>query len=303
MPTGDTTRQAVAGYFAGGDGAFDRDTIEKILFSSDTNSVLSAVLTTASLWHTGYANSGVAGYVNGGEDATAPYLSRVDKLAFPAETKSATTALGGPREQANGFANFAVAGYVAGGFSGAATLTTVSKNSFPSDTVTTTTSLTNSHQSGAGFANTGVAGYIASGTDGTNRINTVEKLTFPSDTRSTLAATVTTAAQFMGSGFSNQAVAGYSAGGADVSSQISTVDKFAYATDTKSVTTSLSEIADLSFAMSNSGVAGYVALGRTTTTSRNVDKFSFPSDTLTTLTNKLTTARRRGSGFSDEGVF
>ena len=84
----------VAGYFGGGyTGSAELDEIDKITFAADTKTTLAATLSSERAWVTGMADSGVAGYFGGGGEAGgATYLSGVDKIAFPADTKTTLAA-------------------------------------------------------------------------------------------------------------------------------------------------------------------------------------------------------------------
>ena len=97
---------------------------------------------------------GVAGYVAGGSNGTVR-VTRVDKITFPADTKTTLSAtLTGIIYHSAGFANSGVAGYVAGG----ATLTDrIDKITFPADTKTTLSAvLTVAVTRCYGFADSGV---------------------------------------------------------------------------------------------------------------------------------------------------
>jgi len=59
MPTGDETVNPVAGYFGGGYDGARVSGIDKITFSADTKSTLSATLTSARSDLAGMADSGV----------------------------------------------------------------------------------------------------------------------------------------------------------------------------------------------------------------------------------------------------
>jgi len=103
----------VAGYFGGGfmtASSIELNVIDKITFAADTKTTLSATLSSARAWVTGMADSGVAGYFGGGgEAAGATYLSGVDKIAFPADTKSTLSAtLSQNKYGMAGFANCGV---------------------------------------------------------------------------------------------------------------------------------------------------------------------------------------------------
>ena len=177
-----------------------------------------------------FQNLGVAGYFGGGADAAR--LSGIDKITFPADTKTTLSAtLSGQRDQLAGMANSLVAGYFAGGFDlglGSAT-SGIDKITFPADTKTTlSATLTTATRKLAGMAHSAVAGYFGGGQTPLNRI---DKITFPADTKTTLSATLSTARD-RHAGMANSAVAGYFGGGFDTA-LISAIDKIAFPADTK----------------------------------------------------------------------
>ena len=97
----------------------------------------------------------VAGYVAGGYGGS--YLTGIDKITFPADTKTTLSAtLTSVRSNEAGFANSGVAGYVAGGANSTVYLSDIDKITFPADTKTTlSATLTSARGEGAGFANSG----------------------------------------------------------------------------------------------------------------------------------------------------
>ena len=130
---------------------------------------------------------GVAGYFGGGY---APSLtSRIDKITFPADTKTTLSAtLSSARSELSAMANSAVAGYFGGGYDGA-NISGIDKVSFPADTKTTlSATLTAGRSELGGMANSGVAGYFGGGDPATDII---DKVSFPADTKTTLSATIT----------------------------------------------------------------------------------------------------------------
>jgi hypothetical protein len=103
-------RIAVAGYFAGGlTGGSYLTTVDKFAFPSDSRSTLGTGLASGRMTAAGFANSGIAGYVAGG-NASGNFDS-VEKFAFPADSRSTlATGLSTARREMAGFANSAVAG-------------------------------------------------------------------------------------------------------------------------------------------------------------------------------------------------
>ena len=80
----------VAGYIGGG-GSPNLNRIDKITFSTDTKTTLSATLTTNRRNIAGMSNTGVAGYFGGGTDSVGS-IDGIDKIAFPADTKTTLSA-------------------------------------------------------------------------------------------------------------------------------------------------------------------------------------------------------------------
>ena len=90
---GGAADSGVAGYSAGGYDTASISGIDKIVFFLDVKSTLSATLTTARNALAGIANSGTAGYFGGGGEAGgATYLTAIDKITFPADTKTTLSA-------------------------------------------------------------------------------------------------------------------------------------------------------------------------------------------------------------------
>jgi len=201
----------VAGYVGGGVGGspdIRRDTVDKFAFPSDTRSTLGTGLSQARYFLAGFANSGVAGYFAAGNDGSAfSTTDRVDKFAFPSDTRS-TLSLSVANSIGAGFANSGVAGYHAGGQIYTTTFVKtaiVDKFAFPSDTRTTLgTGLSAAKSAPSGSADSGIAGYVAGG-ETTVRVTTVDKFAFPSDTRSTLG-TGLSAARDNSAGMANEGI-------------------------------------------------------------------------------------------------
>ena len=76
------------GYWAGGGSSID--VIDKVAFSDDTRATLDATLSGNSDSAAGCANSRVAGYVGGGNEASR--TDRIDKISFPGDGRSTLTA-------------------------------------------------------------------------------------------------------------------------------------------------------------------------------------------------------------------
>ena len=94
----------LAAYFAGGIDTNNISGIDKIAFSSDAKSTLSATLSTARYALAGAANSGTAAYFAGGNDGS--NISGIDKITFSGDAKSTLSAtLSSPRDVLAGAAN------------------------------------------------------------------------------------------------------------------------------------------------------------------------------------------------------
>jgi hypothetical protein len=109
-------------------------TLDKITFSSDTISTLSAILATNVYSRAAFANGTTAGYWAGGQPG---YVSTIDKLTFSGETASTLAAtLSTNRHGASGYSNSGTAGYAAGGSDGSV-LSGIDKITYASDTKST----------------------------------------------------------------------------------------------------------------------------------------------------------------------
>jgi len=281
-------RGAAAGGF--GYHVASQTAIYKIDSSNDTISTSSATLSVAvssGYGSGGLSNSGVAAYF-----APTGNSTTVDKIAFPADTRTTlATGLSIARNATGGMANVAVAGYFGGGVDNAGSnwYSTVDKFAFPSDTRSTTTSLALGVSNNRGCANSGTAGYytyaqVAPG----NASAYLNKLSFPSDTLSANAS-------YFPSGdiskafAANKGVAAYGGG-----------SKIAFPTDTRSAFTP-SGSGHGSQASSINGLLGYFATGFTGTTA---NKVLFATETGATLAGAFpTSVGYGGDGFGNSGVF
>jgi len=301
------TRVGVAGYFAGGLSVGVKLTeINKFAFLSETSSNSSTNLTTGRTYAAGFANSGAAGYVAGGEDVSAANLSSIEKIAFPDDTQSVlsatlTTVMAGGA----GMANSNVAGYIGGGYN-AGGLNRIDKIAFSNDAKSTlAATLTSTRTNNAGFSNDGVAGYFGGGYDHTasTRVNGIDKIAFPADTKSTLAGTLTNAieAPF---GVADSTNAGYVGGGRTPTVQ-SGIDKIAFSSDTKStLSATLTTARYLTRAVANSNVACYVGGGENSSgaTIDTIEKITLPYDTLSVLSVTLSRKNLGMAPFSNQGT-
>ncbi len=149
------------------------------------------------------------------------------------------------------------------------------------------------------------AGYIMGGAGG--YLDTVDRFSFPSDARTTLG-TGLSSARHSGAGFSNSGTAGYAAGGGTTGNTPSTtVDKFAYSDDSRSTLgTGLADArTNVCFGFSNSGTAGYIGGGWSSTGSAatdKTDKFAFSDDSRSTISDTLVAAAQYIAGMTNSGT-
>lgn len=149
------------------------------------------------------------------------------------------------------------------------------------------------------------AGYIMGGAGGF--LDTVDRFSFPSDARTTLG-TGLSSARHSGAGMSNSGVAGYAAGGGTTgNTPQTTVDKFAYSDDSRSTLgTGLADTrTNVPFGFSNSGTAGYIGGGWSSTGSAAIDKtdkFAFSNDSRSTISDTLVATAQYIAGMTNSGT-
>ena len=294
-------------YFAGGYSTATATTlsgIDKIDFSNDSISTLSATLTTTRSSLAGAANSGTAAYFAGGQSGV--FYSGIDKIAFVGDTKSTLSAtLTSARYALAGMANSGTAAYFSGGYDGAF-LSGIDKIAFAADTKTTLSATLSPIRTYAqGLANSGVAGYTGPGYTGVGAVytNTINKILFSNDTVSTLAATLTADGTDVMTA-ANSGTAGYWAGGAanSGSTLINSIDKLLFSNETKStISATLTSAIYSGAGAAKSGTAAYFAGGTSPNTAR-VDKLAFSGDTKSTLSATLSSVRQSMGGAANSGT-
>jgi hypothetical protein len=249
----------------------------------------------------------LAGYFAGGAGSDGGSgTTTVNKFAFPSDTRSTlATGLSANTARTAGMANSNVAGYVGREDNASAT----EKFAFADDTRTVlSVGIEFGRNVYAGHANSGVAGYFLGGKRSDNGQGTdrATKLTFATDTTSNLTALEFPTREL--AGMANSGVAGYTGGGfrTDASARTAIVRKMAYPGDTNSTLgTGLSIATDQLAGMANSGVAGYFGGGIDTnsfTRTAVVHKFTFPSDTHSTLGTGLSAGRFGLAGMAHSGT-
>jgi hypothetical protein len=289
------------GYFAGGSivGGIAQATIDKFSLPSDARTTLGTGLAVATEKGPGFANSGVAGYMAGGNTGSGT-TNIIRKTTFATDAQStAASNLSVLLVNAGGMANSGVAGYVGGGFdaTNGNNYTSIEKLSFPAESRSILSgTLSGGGQGWCGWANSGVAGYLA------HNFN-VNKISFPSDTVSSVSGGMGVQRAYAGA-MANSGTAGYVASGAPA--YATSINKFTFPTDTRSTLgATVSAGREGLSGMANSGTAGYWGGGfayspdRTFTT---VDKLTFASDTTSTLGTGLSLSRAYTGAFANSGT-
>jgi hypothetical protein len=201
-----------AGYFYGGETNSSNgrtSVIQKLTFSNESRSTISGKLS-ATRYQTGaFANSGTAGYVLGGEQASGE-VTNIDKLTFSNDTVSLISGkLNVARRLVGCLANSGTAGYIGGGYNSSSSyLSSVEKLTFSNDTVSTVSNtLAQNGGIRPSFANSGTAGYMTggNGAGGLPGFSTINKITFSNDAIATLGTTFGVSLA-INSGFANSGV-------------------------------------------------------------------------------------------------
>ena len=287
-----TTAQLRFGYAFGGAAASSSTTVDKFTFPAFTRSTLGTGLSVANAYTAGHANSGVAGYCQGGSGGT----TMSNKFVFSTDARSNVAWLNPLIHSGAGCANSGTAGYVGGGTDGTRTAD-ASKLTYSSDTTSTISSVLTTGTNALGaMANSGTAGYWSGGYTGSGGASATNKLTFSSDTSA--VSTALAAYRYGCFGMANSGTAGYICGGSDGSSFSTVVDKWLFATDARSTTTALSVARTYGMGFADSGTAGYFGSGQSGGGSYepSIDKFAFPSDTRSAAASSMSTSVEGASG-------
>lgn len=155
--TGAMANSGTAGYAHGGNRTDDygfTSYVDKITFSNDSKSTISATLSSINARNAAHANSGTAGYFLGG----LINLTTIDKITFSSDSKSAVSGgMSTPRNYHAGFANSGTAGYAAGGNNTSGTrLSSIEKLAYSNDAVSSTSvTMASARNNPAGFADSG----------------------------------------------------------------------------------------------------------------------------------------------------
>jgi len=251
------------------------------------------------------------GYICGGQTTGTVSTATVDKFAFSNDVRTTITALDGPTYLNSAFGNAGVAGYTAGGNGIPYQLDDIYKTSFVDDTQSTLSAvLPDNVNTQASMSNVAVAGYTAGGesSGGVQAHTSIDKLTYSSEAMSVLSAGLATGRRQV-SAFANSGTAGYVGGGNQGASSptyyaTNIIDKITFPGDAVSVlSATLSDITRQSTGFANSGVAGYICLGRADgTIVATVDKLTFSGESRSTLGTGLSAASATNSAMANSGT-
>jgi len=205
MATGGYSNESTAGYtlagFTNNPSSQLRNTIEKLTYSTESNSVLAATLSIPTDSFGSFSNSGTAGYHSGGWNSSSNQ-SYIDKVTYSTDSLSTLgSGLSVGRRTHEGFSLSGTAGYFMGGFT-TSIVTTVDKVSFPTDTVTTLgTGLTVATNQFYTFGSQDY-GYVLGGYTPSGLTSAIYKMNFLTDTFA-LSGTTISVAKSTGAGASN----------------------------------------------------------------------------------------------------
>ena len=197
-------------------------------------------------------------------------------------------------------------GYVMGSITPMST--SVQKMNILSETWGTIAATITVAQHAGAISNTGVAGYLLGGMDSVGVPQTlIQKITTPQDTKSNISSTLA-AAKFQQVQMVRGNIAGYTPGGANAgySTRYRTTDKLLYSTEIASTLgVTMAGGGNAGTGVTNGVTAGYHmggyvdALGGDHTIN---DKFTYSSETFSTLAAALPNGQREGVPASNEGV-
>ena len=302
--SGNLATVGIAGYTGGAGSISNR--IEKLLFSTETNSVLSAT-TTISMYAPGScSNDGTAGYIAGGAINGDTRYNNIDKLLYSNETKSAIAAASVEGRYKTGTSNSGTAGYFLGGNSPAtAWQSQIDKITYSNDARTTISAT----MSPAGFninqtmINKNVAGYVSNPYTSSGGTNSIQKLLFSTEVYSTISAT-NPLTGWGATETSNTSVAGYrwsqyNNAGATHSTSI---QKLLFSTETRSTLSNTITARTDAAGMSNATTGGYFCGGYSTGAPvTTIQKLLYGSEVTSVISSTLTNAERDLTGFSNNG--
>jgi hypothetical protein len=289
-----------AGYFAGGWGYNTVSFIDKLLFSDESRSTLTATLSQTAAVQSA-CNSSIAGYFAGGSG----YKSYIDKLLFSDETRSTLTSTLSRSIESNFACNSTLAGYFAGGFD-VNDYSFIDKLLFSDESRSTLTATLSQTIDSQSACNSTLAGYFAGGAGSSGYKSYIDKLLFSDESRSTLETVLSQTVWDQSA--CNSTSVGYFAGGINDNDQ-NFIDKLLFSNETRStLAATLSQSIDSQSAC-NSTLAGYFAGGtnynsQTEGTSYYsfIDKLLFSNETKSTLSTTLSQSIDNQSACQSGGI-
>jgi len=246
-----------AGYMFGGYTSARRNTVKKLLFSSDATSVITATMAQGRLYG-GSVSSATKAYQVGGNQSSPQFNSDGQVLLFSNETISTLSSMLSNACQSNAGISSIADGYgwsFGGYYSGPTYVSKTDKVQFSNDTISLDTGdIPSAVTSPTGMSNDGTAGYCLGGNDG-SRVNTVFKMPFSSSTWSTLGATLSVDLDSGGPTSINlKDNFGLMCGGLPSSGSISTTNKLTFSSDSRSTGAALPADRAVTYAFQNQGL-------------------------------------------------
>lgn len=273
--------------------------IDDIIFATDTSAELSAVLA-ASRFRASGINNDLAGYSIAGYNSGISTTSTIYKLLFSTEATSTPSATATISTQASAAMESSTKGYKAGGYDGAAYRSVIDAFTFSTEAVAALAATLAAILGYMSACASTTKGYYIGGTDGTQK-TTIQYVTFSTDARTTSGNTTTAILSDMACAFcGTRAVlmgGNYNAGTA-----YNKVAVFTYSDDTytnKAATLTTGRIHVISSGID--GPQGYLAGGLDsgeTTQYSSFEKFSYLSETISSVSGSLDTGRGATVGLS-----
>jgi hypothetical protein len=323
------------GYFGGGDPG-PVTTMDKIQYSNDTRAIVPGAALSAARTYLAATGNSTNGYFGGGF-APGGYFSTVNKLTYTSDTTAAVpgAALSAARSGLAATGN-STDGYFGGGRA-FASLATMDKVTYATDTrvavpsaalsaaryyLAATSARTNALPQPLAPTSTPVTslalgpalgfGYFGGGKIFINPIryfySTIDKITYSNDTTAAVPGAALSLSRSRPAATGNS-THGYFGGGWAGSGLLSTVDKIDYTTDTRLATIINLSVGGDGLAATGNSTDGYFGGGRAGggfTTTSNMNKLTYSSDTILAFPNaNLSTPRYGGAatGNSTHGYF
>jgi hypothetical protein len=279
------------GYFAGGynngggSNNYYYSFIDKLLFSNDSRTTLTATLS-QSISDQSACNSSIAGYFAGGynNNPSGPEYSFIDKLLFSDESRTTLTTTLSRIVETQSACNSTLAGYFAGGYiynNGNIYYSFIDKLLFSNESRSTLSATLSQPIFLQSACNSTLAGYFAGGYNTGNYYSFIDKLLFSDDSRSTLTATLSQSVY--GQSACNSSLAGYFAGGVGYSF----IDKLLFSNESRSTLAAILSQSVWGQSACNSSLAGYFAGGYYGVLQSFIDKLLFSNESRSTLTATL----------------